>query len=207
VVVTKLTAKQLAAFQKELEAHSPSKKTRALSAHKVMVTLFEENAGQQLDMGMFIRPVPIRITSNRQPLEVPLPMMRANILGDVSLSSEEEGGKIDFKFFPAKYGKTKKVTLFSRRDANLSFVACDPALLDLDVLLKKVKDNADKTQWQMDVTAKPNRAPGLLPENGVIVLRCEFVTSVSGAAGSPSTATKSFRLVRIPVIGTAESSH
>jgi hypothetical protein len=120
-------------------------------------------------------------------------MVRANVLGDVTLGPEEEGGRIDFKFFRAKERTTKKVTLFAPKDTKLSFVRCEPVLLDLDVALKQVKTVGDKMQWQMDVSTKLNRDPGMLPENGVLVLQCE----------SPGAT----RLVRIHVLGTAESRH
>jgi len=197
VVARKLDAKECANLQKEMREHKEI--TRVRSAHKVTVTLLEENGGQQLDMGLFLKPVPLAITSNGQPIDVPLPMLRATVLGDVSLGPEEEGGRIDFNIFSAKSGKTKKVTVFSPKEAKLSFVGCDPVLLDLEVELKKVKTVGPKTQWQMDVTAKPNRDPGLLPESGVIVLRCELPATQT----TPATT----RLVRIHVIGTAESRH
>jgi hypothetical protein len=197
VVIKKLDTNQCEKLQKDMREHQVM--TRVRSAYHVTMTLFEENAGQQLALGLFLKPAPLAITSEGQPLDVPLPMLRASVLGDVALGPGEEGGRIDLNIFPAKFGKTKKVTLFSPKGAELSFVGCDPVLLDLDVALKKVKTVADKTQWQMDVTAKPNRDPGLLPENAVLVLRCNL--PAEGAASGTT------RMVRIPVVGTAESRH
>jgi hypothetical protein len=197
VIAKKLDDKECQQLQNELR--SQKMMTRIRSAYRIGVTLFEESAGQQLDMGLFLKPIPLAITGDGQPLDVPMPRVRALVLGDVSLGPPEEGGRIDFNIFAAKVGKTKKVTLFSAKGAKLSFVGCDPPLLDLDVELKMVKAVGDKAQWQMDVTAKPNRDPGLLPENGVLVLNCESPATQATPAST--------RLVRIPVIGTAASRH
>jgi hypothetical protein len=197
VETMKLSLQQCQTLEKEMRAHNEM--TRVQSAYKVTVTLFEENGGQQLDLGLFLKPIPLAITADGESLEVPLPLLRANVLGDVTLGPEEQGDRIDFNIFSAKAGKTKKVLLFAPKDAQLTFVGCDPVLLDLDAELKKVKTVGEKAQWQMEVTAKPNRDPGLLPENGVLVLRCEW----PGTAATPATK----RLVRIPVIGTAERRH
>jgi hypothetical protein len=197
VETMKLSPQQCQTLQKEMRAHNEM--TRVLSAYKVTVTLFEENGGQQLDLGLFLKPIPLAITADGDSLDVPGPVLRANVLGDVTLGPEEQGERIDFNIFSAKTGKTKKVTLFSPKEAKLSFVGCDPVLLDLDAELKKVKTVGEKAQWQMEVTAKPNRDPGLLPENGVLVLRCDLPAT----AATPATK----RLVRIHVIGTAERRH
>jgi hypothetical protein len=191
VAAQKLDANQCRKLQDEMRAHDLM--TRIVSAYKITVTLQEEKDGQQLDMGLFYKPIPLAITSEGEPIDVAVPMVRANVLGDVTLGPEEEGGRIDFKFFRAKERTTKKVTLFAPKDTKLSFVRCEPVLLDLDVALKQVKTVGDKMQWQMDVSTKLNRDPGMLPENGVLVLQCE----------SPGAT----RLVRIHVLGTAESRH
>jgi hypothetical protein len=191
VIANKLDNAQCKKLQDEMRAHDVM--TRIVSAYKITVTLFEEKDGKQLDMGLFYKPIPLVVASEGQPIDVAVPMLRANVLGDVSLGPEEEGSRIDFKIFSAKQRTTKKVSLFSPKDAKLSFVRCEPVLLDLEVALKNVRTVGDKTQWQMDVSTKPNRDPGLLPENGVVVLRFE----------SPTAA----RLVRIHVLGTAESRH
>jgi hypothetical protein len=190
-----LSFTECASLEKKLEDYKII--TRIKSAYRVNVTLMEEAEGQQLDLGLIMKPVPLVITSNGDKVEVPLPMVRATVQGDVTLGGSEKEGKIDFNFFSAKKGKTKKVTLFAPKDAKLSFVECQPALLDMEAELSAVKTVGDKTQWEMQVTAKPNRDPGPLPDNGVVVLRCELPATASSPAAT--------RLVRIHVVGTASS--
>jgi hypothetical protein len=187
---------ECAALQKKLRKEG--KLTKVRSAAKVKVTLFEQRDGKQLDMGLFVSRVPLVFSSSGPVLqEIPLPVLRASIQGDVTLGGSESGGRIDFNFFSAKKGATKTVTLFAPKGAKLKFVRCDPILLDMDAELKEIATVGSKTQWEMAVTAKPSRESGLLPENSVLELRCELP-----AEGTAPAAT---RLVRIPVIGTAGS--
>jgi hypothetical protein len=195
VVTEKLGAEQRALLTQRMLSSKTTARIR--SATKVTVTLYEESDGRQLDMGLFLRPAPVTITSNGQPVDVPLPLLKAFVHGDVSLGPENEGGRIDLGVFSAKTGITKRVTLLAPPDADVTFVGCEPVLLDTDVELKKLALVGGKAQWQLIVTAKSNRDPGLLPENGVLILRCDMpATQIR-----PATT----RLARIPVIGTAEN--
>jgi hypothetical protein len=179
-----LTPQELKALSEQLRKSGK----RVRSAWKVTLTLFEEKDGKQLDMGLLLKPVPLSITSNAQPVVVKMPDYRANIRGDVFLGPQEEGGRIEFKGTA-----TRKVTLFAPKGAKLSFEKCDPSQLDMKVELTPKDDT--RTRWEMVVTAKPE--PGLFPEDSVLVLRCELP-----AQGNAPAVT---RLYRIPVVGRAGS--
>jgi hypothetical protein len=171
--------------------------TRIRCAFRIKVTLHEQRDGKQLDMGLFKEEIPLAITSDGQRLDksVPLPNLRASVRGDVHVPvMQDEGGRIDFKLFRAKDGTRRKLAVFAPRGAKLTFVRGEPALLDLDVTLKELEPAGSQGRWEMDVTIPP-RQPGPLPEDGVIVLRCEL---------PPQGATPSVtRLVRIPIVGSA----
>jgi hypothetical protein len=176
----------------ELKIHK-----RVPSAFRVTVTLYEQRDGKQMDLGHFKDDVPLAMTSGGKPIEpatsVVLPALRASIRGDVSLQGPpEEGGRINFGLFKVKEGTKKKVYIFAPKGATLTFVRCEPSLLDLDVHLKAV---GDQGRWEMDVTIPPGQDASPLPEDGVIVLRC-----VLPAQGTTPPVT---RMARIPVMGTA----
>ncbi len=193
VDVVPLGPTECADLQKKLEQQRIF--TQVRSAAKINLRLLEENDGNQLDIGLILKPVALTITSKGEKIDVPVPMIKAHVLGDVSLGPPDDGNRIDFNFFSAKKGKTKKVTLFAPKDAKVTFVECQPALVDIEAELSLLKTAGGKSQWEMTVTAKPNRDPGPLPEHGVLVLRCDQPATANAPAVS--------RLVHIPVIGTA----
>jgi hypothetical protein len=173
---------------------------RVPSAFRVNITLHEQRDGKQLDLGHYKDDVPLAITSQGKPIEpanlIVLPAMRVMVRGDVTVQGPpEEGGRINFGLFKFKEGAKRKVFIFAPKGATLTFVRCEPALLDLDVQLKGLDAVGDQGRWQMDVTIPAGHDASPLPEDGVIVLRC-----VLPAQGSNPSIT---RLARIPVVGTA----
>jgi hypothetical protein len=173
---------------------------RVASAFRVNVTLFEERDGKQLDLGLFKEDVPLAITSQGKPIEpansVILPTLRATVRGDVALQlPPEDGGRINFGLFKVADGKRQKVAIWAPKGTALTFVRCEPALLDLDVKLKELAPVSNQSRWEMDVAIRAGGAAGAgpLPEDGVIVLRC-----VLPAQGSSPSVT---RMARIPVVG------
>ena len=114
-------------------------------------------------------------------------LFRSTLLGP-----PEEGGRINFGLFKVKEGTKKKVYIFAPKGAALTFVRCEPSLLDLDVQLKAADDQG---RWEMNVTIPPGEDASPLPEDGVIVIRCVLPTQ-----GTTPAVT---RMARIPVMGTA----
>ena len=171
--------------------------THVCAGYKVNVTLFEQQEGKQLDLGLMLKPAPLTIKVDGMAIDVPLPMLRAFVRGEVVLTGPEDSGRIDLKIFSAKYGTTKRVSLLAPKGAKLSFAGCEPALLELDVSLSPLETTGDKTHWQMELVVRPGGLAGPLPEDGVVVLRLEQ----SKAGDAPAKV----REVRIPVAGTAGS--
>jgi hypothetical protein len=200
VVTEKLDAKACADEQKRLREMAKIM-TRVRCAYRVTVTLYEQRDGSQLDMGYFARPVPLKITSNGQPIsgQIPVPMMRTNVRGPVYLSPQEEGGRIDFKGVNALLGATKKVTIFSTvKGAKLTYIDCDPSWFAPQVTLKQAKVDGDKTQWEMEVTIKadPEGQGYALPENSHLKLECELP-----AVGSQPPIKRTVRIAIAATVG------
>lgn len=193
VTVRELTGEELPKFAQYLREKGVPSKPKC--AFQIEVTVHEASDGKQLDMGLLLRPVPVKIMHEGKQVAMIVPWIRALVRGDVTLSASEEGGRIDFKNFLAKDGRTKKVKLYAPPDAKLTFVGCEPVLLDLEAAIKPGKMVGNQREWDLDVTVRPNRDPGPLPEDGVLVLRC--VLTPTGAS-QPVT-----RLVSIPVVGSA----
>jgi hypothetical protein len=168
---------------------------RVRSAAKVTITAHEEKDGKQLDLGLLVRNLPLSITTEGKPVQAETPLFRVNVRGEVLISAAEEGGKVDLGMFKSADGKTKKVMLYTKPDAKLKFLGCDPVTVDVEVSLKKAETKDGRTRWEMDVTAKPGHAEGLFPEDGVLILECQLPT-----AGSTPAVTRN---IRIPVTGHA----
>jgi hypothetical protein len=177
---------------------STNRKYIVKSASKVTVTLFENNDGKQNDIGLFLKKVPIEISSGGEKIDAGLPSIRAGIRGPVYVGATDAGNLVDLKLFSAKRGATKKVTVMAPAGAKLSFVECDPGLLDLSVTLKEGTTVGTQTPWEMSVVSPPGRVPGPLVEDGVLVLDCQMPAT---GEGTPVT-----RRVRIPVYGTASNT-
>jgi hypothetical protein len=166
-------------------------RTRIRSACRVRVTLYEEKDGKQLDMGAFVRPVPIKVKAGGEVVDVPSPVLVGGVRSDVQVVGGDEQGQINLGSFRAGDGTTQTVRLLVRPQVRLTLASGQPPTLQ--VKLAKKETAADEATWELEVTVPPSAFQGRgghLPEDTAVVLQ-------AASPGRPP------RRVRIHVTGIA----
>jgi hypothetical protein len=159
--------------------------TRVKSAYRVEVSVYEERGGGQLDLGPFHRNVPLAIDDAVADLPTG-PLLKGWVRGDIAVGNPEDLGQIDFRSFPIRARRDRRVPLWTAAGVKLS---ADQVPEFLDVELKEKETAANKTRWELHVGFRSRLLrPGNLPEGSAIILRTN---------GMPP------RRIRIPVLGNA----
>jgi hypothetical protein len=159
--------------------------TLVKSAYRVTVDIHAEREGKQLDLGPFVRNLPM-VVDHAVADEQAGPQLKGWVRGDIVVGTAEEAGRIDLKSFPVNSPREKLIPLWT--DAGVKLVTDQvPDFLDVELKAKATANN--KTRWELRVRVKPQLVlPGPLPEDSAILLRMD---------GTPP------RRIRIPVQGTA----
>jgi hypothetical protein len=156
--------------------------TRIKAGYKLIVEVYEDRAGSQLDLGPFERTVPVIIDGN-DPDEPLGPTIKGRVLGIIEFGSDRQG-HVDLLPFPVNSVKKWHYPVRAPSGVKL-IVESVPHFLEA-TLTAKESHNA-RGNWDLCLRLRSGvLAPGPV-DNAVIVLRTD---------GMPP------RRIRIPVVGT-----
>jgi len=161
--------------------------TKVRSAYQLMVTVYEENGTNHLDMGAMFLPVPMQVTADGERIDVHSPVLYGRVRSEIDIVGTSPDGKIDLDKFKTREGTTRTVRLLAPAETALS-VQWKPPFLDVKLTAKETLEG--QTSWVMAVSALPGSIEGELPADTVIVLQ-------AAQAGRPP------RGLRIHVVGAA----
>jgi hypothetical protein len=168
--------------------------TRPRSACQVVVTVYEERNGKQLDMGAVVRAVPVRVTAGGEEIkDPPTPIITGRVRGVVTVDGADDLGRIDLKDFDVTDDTIAKVHLVA--DAAVDLADRTPAQKHLTATLGKKQVADGEATWELEVRVPRKTFPRAreLPPGTAVILEAT-------APGRPR------RLLRIPVIGTSRAT-
>lgn len=159
---------------------------RVVSAQRVSVTVYESQAGRQLDLGSFLRKLEVMLDNIPQP-DVRGPEIVGSVFGEISIGGADDQGKIRFKSFSAKEGATKTVELSADPRWQLEWLKADPAWVKVQLTRDAKQEDPKRATWHLEVTVPENTpAAHSFEEPNAVILRI---------VGPPE------RFVRIPIEG------
>src|SRR5262249_37389689 len=129
-----LDDKECEALMKEFRAAGNPARVR--SAYRVEVVVHEQKSGKQLDLGPFQREAALVIYGDGEKLDVPVPMVRGSVHGDIKVGAQDQQ-RIDLGNFKASIGKEVTVRLSTKAGMELEYEGFTPAGLGLVVKLSK----------------------------------------------------------------------
>lgn len=184
--VHRLDEKEKAALQQKLRQSGIN--TRVLVAQKIVMDVAEQRGKDQLEMGRFVRSLPVKVTSGGEVLETQTPQIRGWVRSEVRVLGSAERDEIQLGSFKKSQGKTVNVILVTDDKTKLELKDCYPVFLRTK--LSQKEKVSGEIRWNLEVTVPPNEQEGYMPDDSVILLEA---TRPDGSS----------RRARIPVKGTA----
>ncbi len=122
--------------------------------------MHENRAGQQLDLGSFLRKFALKVDGNNLMHEVPGVEVVGRVLQpDLTVGVADDQGKIRFKSFDVATGASKTIELHAAANAQLELVkhhSHQPTWLQIRLTSDKNVIDGKKRVWHLEVTVPPN---------------------------------------------------
>jgi hypothetical protein len=138
-----------------------------LSGYLILVTVHERNAGKQLDLGPFTRPITLTTDCEAGAQKIDI---HGVVVGEVRIVGEERN-LINLSLFNADEGRQANLVLESERPTlQLELEKYAPDYLQVDLQERSNPSPTGGKQWELKVVVPPNKAAGRLPADSVVVL-------------------------------------
>lgn len=170
----------------EAKLRSDGINTRVQSAVKLLLTMYENKDGKQLEQGPFQRRPPLWLDD--QALDNNLPWFVGRVKGEVEIGALEDQGKILLRTFKAQQGIRHRLPLRADAKLGLEVQSSIPSFLEVKLHENPKESTAGKRSWVLEVAVPPGSPPGTFTDESAILLR---------------TKTTPPRVIRIPVLGTS----
>jgi hypothetical protein len=159
--------------------------TRFKCAYRVIVDVYEQREGKQLDLGAFARTIAFAVDGDFD--ERIGPILRGRVRGDIDVGNSEDMGRVNLGNFSVNSPRDARLSIRAAPGIKLT-VEQAPEFLKVEVTPKE--KTKIKTSWELHATVKPGvlLQYGPLPDDCAVTLRME--------APSP-------RRIRVPVEGNA----
>jgi hypothetical protein len=164
-----------------------SEHSRVLAGYRIQVMVRERSpSGQQLDVGPFTRRIILSSDSEDQESFV---SVRGAVLGEFTVGSDEDHGRVSLESFPARNGTTREVVILSRQaGVELKTDGLKAEVPGFEKHIKATLKAEGPARWRLTVRVLPNCPPARIPTGAAIVLK------IAGEQG---------RQLRVPLVGRA----
>jgi hypothetical protein len=159
--------------------------TRVRVAFRVLVTVYENKDGKQMDQGPFHEFMPVRLDGASL---ARAPMVRGKVQGEVDVGPADAQGKLDLGSFHAKSGARKSIVLWTNRGTILSLANHNPETLKVRLTENEKDSTPERKSWRLLVEVPAGSQAGPMPDDSAIILRTQSTPP---------------RQIRIPILGTA----